>query len=114
MATWNAVNDARRFSLLDPDPTHLSPQQLAETIELTAVAIEKHLQVGFTIALIESRFPDLPASLTYDDVRTYLPSPYQEDPQGMAAAHQRTIDRLEAAGYVPQDDEFVFPKRGGK
>src|SRR5882757_2652559 len=114
MATWNAVNDARRFSLLDPDPTHLSPQQLAQTIELTAIAIEKHLQVGFTLALIDSRFPNLPPSLTYDDVRTYLRSSYQEDPEGMAATHQRTMDRLKAAGYVPQDDEFVFPKKGGR
>jgi allophanate hydrolase subunit 1 len=31
-SAWNAVNDARRFELVDPDPTHLSPQQLAETI----------------------------------------------------------------------------------
>jgi hypothetical protein len=114
MATWNAINDARRFAIFDSDPTHLSPQQLAETIELTKIAIEKHMQVGFSIALIDSRFPDLPASLSYDEVRTYLHSSYQEDPQGMAVAHQRTMDRLKAAGYVPRDDEFVFPKKGGK
>jgi biotin operon repressor len=113
MATWNAINDARRFSLLDADPTHLSPQQLAETIQLTEIAIEKHMQVGFTIALINSRFPDLPASLTYDEVKTYLHSPFQQDPQGMAAAHQRTMDRLKAAGYVPQDDE-LSSGTGGK
>jgi hypothetical protein len=114
MAAWNAINDARRFALLDPDPTHLSPQQLTETIELTEIAIEKHMQVGFTMALIDSRFPDLPASLTYDEVRSYLHSPFLEDPQGMAVAHQRTMDRLKAAGYDPQDDEFAYPKRGGK
>jgi hypothetical protein len=39
---------------------------------------------------------------------------YQQDPQGMAAAHQRTVDRLKAAGYVPQDDERSAPKSGGK
>lgn len=103
-ATWRAMNDARRFSLLDPDPTHLSPQQLAETIELTEIAIEKHMEVGFPIAMINTRFPDLPASLTFDEVRAYLHSPFEQDPQGMAVAHQHTMDRLKAAGYVPQDD----------
>jgi hypothetical protein len=103
-ATWSAISDARRFSLLDPDPTHLSPQQLAATIELTEIAIQKHMQVGFPIAMINKQFPDLPAFLTFDEVRTYLHSPYEQDPQGMAVAHQRTMDRLKAAGYVPQDD----------
>jgi hypothetical protein len=39
---------------------------------------------------------------------------YQQDPQGMAVAHQRTMDRLKAAGYVPQDDDRSASKSGGK
>jgi hypothetical protein len=111
---WNAINDSRRFTLVDPDPTHLSAQELADTIHLTEIAIEKHLQVGYTIALISSLYPDLPASLSYDEVRSLVHTSYQQDPQGMAAAHQRTVDRLKAAGYVPQDDERSAPKSGGK
>jgi hypothetical protein len=109
-AAWNAINDARRFAFVDPDPTHLSPQQLGETIQLTEIAIEKHMQVAFSFALIVSGFPDLSTSLTYHEALTYLHSPYQENPQGMAAAHQRTMERLKAAGYAPQDDEIVFHK----
>ena len=71
------------------------------------------MQVGFSIALMYSRFPDLPASLTFDDVRTYSHSPYEQDPRGMAAAHQLTTERLKAAGYVPQDDP-AYPKMGNK
>jgi hypothetical protein len=63
--------------------------------------------------LISSLFPDLPASLSYDEVRSFLHSSYQQDPQGMAAPHQRTTDRLKAAGYVPQDDALSAPKSGG-
>jgi hypothetical protein len=113
-ATWNAINDAGRFALLDPDPTHLSPQQLQETIQLTETAVEKHLQVGYSIALINSIFPGLPATLSFDDVRAYVRIPHLQDPLGMAAAHQRTMDRLKAAGYMPQDDELAFPKVGGR
>jgi hypothetical protein len=72
------------------------------------------LQVGYTIALISSLYPDLPASLSYDEVRSFVHTSYQQDPQGMAAAHQRTMDRLKAAGYVPRDDERSSPKTGGK
>jgi hypothetical protein len=111
-AACNAINDARRFTLLDADPTHLSPQQLARTIELTEIAIEKHIQVGKNIAYISSQFPDLPASLTYDEIGKYLRSSYEDDPQGMASAHQLTMDRLRGAGYVPQDD--ALPSPGGK
>jgi hypothetical protein len=59
-SAWNAISDSRRFAIQDPDPTHLSPLQLADAIQLTQIAIEKHLQVGFSIALINSVFPDLP------------------------------------------------------
>jgi hypothetical protein len=99
----------RRFTLLEADPTHLSPQQLARTIELTEIAIEKHIQVGKSVAYISSQFPDLPASLTYDEIGKYLHSSYEDDPQAMAAAHQLTMDRLRAAGYVPQDDALPSP-----
>jgi len=57
--------------------------------------------------------PGLPATLSYDEIRTYLISPFEQDRQGMAAAHQRTMDRMKA-GYDPQDDELVFPKSGGR
>jgi hypothetical protein len=113
-AAWNAINDAQRFSILDPDPTHLSLQQLADNVQLTEIAIEKHLQVGLSIALISSLNPDLPASLNYDEIRSYRRSSYQQDPQGMAAAHQRTMDRLKVAGYVPQDDELTTVTKAGK
>src|SRR3984957_1711723 len=89
---WNAINDSRRFTLLDPDPTHLSAQELSDTIHLTEIAVEKHLQTGYSIALISSLFPDLPASLSYDEVRGFVHTSYQLDPQGMAASHQRTMD----------------------
>jgi hypothetical protein len=71
------------------------------------------LQTGYSIALISSLFPDLPASLSYDEVRGFVHTSYQLDPQGMAAPHQRTMERLKAAGYVPQDEERSAPKPDG-
>jgi len=113
-AAWNAINDARRFDLVASDPTHLSPQQLAETIQLTVIAIEKHIQVGLSIAYINSQFPDIPAPLTYADMRAYRRTSYEQDPQGLSAAHQLTMDRLKAAGYAPQDDDLPSHNRIGR
>jgi hypothetical protein len=59
-------------------------------------------------------FPDLPSSLTYQETLGYLRSSLKDDPQRMAAAHQLTMDRLKAAGYIPQDDELASPKTPAK
>jgi hypothetical protein len=52
-ASETALIDAHRFDLLDSDPTHLSPQQLNETIQLTEIALEKHIQFGESNAIAE-------------------------------------------------------------
>lgn len=104
LAEWNAFNDGRRFEFVDPDPTHLSPQQLAEQINLTAVAIEKHLQVGYSIAFIGSNFPDLPTHLSFDQVDSYLVRSPQSDSPAMVAVRRLTTGRLAAAGLnLPGD-----------
>jgi hypothetical protein len=48
LEAWDAINDAARFNLLDPDPTHLSPQQLDRVIQLTLTALEKHVLFGYS------------------------------------------------------------------
>ena len=94
---WDAINDAHRFDLVDPDPTHLSPLQLAEVIQLTAAALEKHIQFGYTFGRYAVEFPEMPHTITYADIAKLRPTPLALDPTGMAAAHQRTEDRIKAA-----------------
>jgi hypothetical protein len=90
---WDAVNDQTRFLLMDSDPTHLTPDQLAETTRLTQIALEKHIQMGYSYGRIAREFPDMPQILTYPVLAGLLPA--TPDRAAMAAAHQRTRQRIE-------------------
>ena len=93
---WNAINDAHSFDLIDPDPTHLSPQRLDQVIQLTETALEKDVEFGYSYGRLANDFPDLPHAITWDNIGRLRPSAIELDPQGMAAAHQRTTDRVNA------------------
>jgi len=93
---WNAINAANSFDLLDTDPTHLSPQRLDQVIQLTETALAKHIQFGYSFGRLANEYPDLPHAITWENIGRIRPSAAQLDPQGMAAAHQRTADRIKA------------------
>jgi hypothetical protein len=97
LATWNAINDAGRFDLLDTDPTHLSPQQLEQTIQFTETALEMHIEMGYTFGRLAHEFPDMPQLITWKNIRALRPSANQFDPKGLAAAVQLTKNRIQAA-----------------
>jgi hypothetical protein len=94
---WDAINDAHRFDLLDSDPTHLSSQQLNETIQLTETALAKHIEFGYSFGRYAHEFPDLPHTVTWEKIERLRRSAFDTDPSGMAEAHQRTEDRIKAA-----------------
>jgi hypothetical protein len=90
---WDAVNDQRRFLLVDSDPTHLTSDQLEETVRLTQLSLEKHVQFGFSFGRLAEEFPDMPQTLTYKVLKGLIPA--SSDPKTLAAAHQRTQQRVE-------------------
>jgi hypothetical protein len=97
LADWDAINTARRFDLLDSDPTHLSPPQLSEVIQATETALAKHIQLGNSFGRYAHQFPELPHSITWDVIDKSRPTAAAADPAGMTGVHQRTEDRINAA-----------------
>ncbi|MES2392291.1 MAG: hypothetical protein V4555_11665, partial [Acidobacteriota bacterium] len=97
LGTWNALNDARRYDLLDTDPTHLSPQQLDQTLQLTEVALGKHILQGYSFGRLAHEFPEVPQAITWNNISTFRPDAVSVDPQGLAAANKLTQDRINAA-----------------
>jgi hypothetical protein len=97
LQAWNAINEAHSFDLLDPDPTHLSPQQLEQVIQLTLAALNKHVVLGYSFGRFAVEYPGRPHTITWDTIETLRPMPSELDPQGMASAHQKTADRMKAA-----------------
>jgi hypothetical protein len=101
LQTWNAINEAHSFDLLDTDPTHLTPQQLDQVIQLTLAALNKHVVLGYSFGRFAVEYPEHPHTITWDLIFKLRPMPSDLDPQGMAAAHQRTMARLKAANSGP-------------
>jgi hypothetical protein len=101
LQAWNAINEAHGFDLLDSDPTHLTPQQLYQVIQLTLTALQKHVTFGYSFGRFAGEYPEHPHTITWDLIETLRPLPSQLDPQGMAAAHQKTAERMKAANSGP-------------
>jgi hypothetical protein len=109
LETWNAINEAHSFDLLDSDPTHLSPQQLDQAIQLTLTAINRHVVLGYSFGRFANEYPERPHTITWDTIKTLRPMPSELDPQSIAAAHQRTSERLKAANGGP-DGTSIDPQ----
>jgi hypothetical protein len=97
LQAWNAINDAHRFDILDPDPTHLSAQQLDQVIQLTLTALQKHILFGYSFGRFAGEYPERPHTITWNMIQTLRPQPSDLDSQGMAAAHRKTAERLKGA-----------------
>jgi hypothetical protein len=97
LADWDAFNDAGRYRAFDGDPTHMTPEDLDRTMQALQMNIEKHIQVGDSLALSHSRFPELGSTLTFDEIDKFQQEPYEHLPAGLEAAYKVTQDRLKAA-----------------
>jgi hypothetical protein len=97
LQAWNAINKAHSFDLLDPDPTHLSPAQLDNVIQLTLSALNEHVIFGYSFGRFAVEYPNHPHTITWGTIETLRPMPSNLDPQGMAAARKLTADRMKAA-----------------
>jgi hypothetical protein len=109
LADWDAINDAHHFDLWDNDPTHLSAQQLNETIQLTEIALAKHIEFGCSFGRYAHEFPDLPHTVTWEKIDRLRPAALDTDPSGMTAAHQRIEDRIKAAMEEGGDAAATVP-----
>jgi hypothetical protein len=101
LQAWNAINEAHGFDFLDGDPTHLTPQHLDQVIQLTLAALNKHVIFGYSFGRFAVEYPEYPHTITWQTIDTLRPLPSQLDPQAMASAHQKTVDRMKAANSGP-------------
>jgi hypothetical protein len=98
-----AIIDARRYDLSDADPSHLSPTQLANEIELTQTALTAEFLRGVLLRNLVQAVPDLPASVTPEELKQTRHAPDQPTAELLRAARALTMERMKAAGYVDSD-----------
>jgi hypothetical protein len=96
--TWLAVNDAEEYNLLDSNPTHLSPVQVAEEIELTRKVLAKQYQEGVGLWDLATAFPDFSPSITRDEFMQMRHPPDEQTEKKLGAASQLSNDRVQAEG----------------
>ena len=90
-----ALNEARRFAIQDPDPSHLSPVQLDRQIDLTLEVLLEYALIGRVENNLASRYPDFTPSLTRDDVYGILHATTNVDDQKAINALIERIDQME-------------------
>jgi len=93
LTEWDALLDADRYLLVDGDPTHLSMDERAETVRLTHIAYEKHIQFGYSYGRLASEFPDFPQTMTWHTMASLLPP---TDTPALAAARRRSDESIRA------------------
>jgi hypothetical protein len=94
-AAGKALNEARRFAIQDPDPSHLSPAQLDRQIDLTMEVLLQYALIGRVENNLASRYPDFTPSLTRDDVYGILHATTNADDQKAINALIERIDQME-------------------
>jgi hypothetical protein len=95
-----AVEDAERYDLVDADPSHLSPAEIATEIQLTQAALAADYLRGISLLDLEGAFPDFPATLTSKELRQMRHAPQQPASAPPNPARALTMERMKAAGYV--------------
>jgi hypothetical protein len=96
--TWQLLLSSHQFAISDPDPSHLSPAQIASEIDLLQKALVVEFDQAVKLYNLPKIAPDFPACVTRDDLDKIYQVP---DPQSTAGPHAETEKRLRAAGWTP-------------
>jgi len=96
--TWLAVNDAEEYNLLDSNPSHLTPAQVEQEIELTKKVLAKQYQEGVGLWDLATTFPDFSPSITRDEFMQMRHPPNEQAERLLAPASKLMNDRIQAQG----------------
>jgi hypothetical protein len=103
-AMWPAIVKARLYALEDPDPTHLTPAQIAEELDYTRDALVQHYTQAAALVQLGYTDPGFRPSLTKEELNSMMRvSEIEHDPT-LAAAIAQTNSRL------PPDDRIAVPQ----
>ncbi len=70
---WQAIGKAQQLSLIDPNPSHLSPGQVDTELDLLSAAMEANYRWGLVMAALHGNFPELtpaPTSVELSNLQT--------------------------------------------
>src|ERR1039458_4273167 len=87
-----AVAECTRFRIVDPDPAHLSPQQLDQEIDLVSKALFAYRNIASVMTNDHEAFPDFTPAPSRSEVRAITRAgTLSADDRGDAEAAQREL-----------------------
>jgi hypothetical protein len=85
-----AVAECTRFRIVDPDPAHLSPEQLDQEIDLVSKALSAYRTIGYVMTNDHEAFPDFTPAPSRSELRAISHAgTLSADDRGDAEAAQR-------------------------
>jgi primosomal protein N'' len=90
-----ALNQARKFAIQDPDPSHLSSAPLERQIDLTEDVLLQYALIARAQNNLAARFSDFRPSLGRDDAYGILHATTDPDDQKAISALYERIERME-------------------
>jgi hypothetical protein len=89
-----AVAECTRFKIVDPDATHLSPEQLDHEIDLVSRALFAYRNIASVMTNFHETFADFTPAPSRSEYRAIAHVTQSADDLGDAEAAQREIDRF--------------------
>lgn len=109
-----ALNNARRFSIVDPDPSHLTLMQIDRQIDLTAEVLLQYALVGRAGKNLNAYAPDFAHTLTRDDVYGILHATTNSEDQAAIDALGERLSRYELEQGAESRDLPGAERNGSK
>jgi hypothetical protein len=107
---WPAIVQARLYGILDSDPTHLTPAQLAEEMTYTKEVLVQHFAAAAALVQLNRADPSFTPALTKDELNEIMHvSDAEQDPK-LAAAVAITNRRLPADAQIPLSQSKTKPE----
>jgi hypothetical protein len=108
---WPAIVQARLYSVLDPDPTHLTSQQVAAEIELTNTALARVFTQSSALVQLGMVDPGFTPAPSPHEINALMRVSETEENPALAAAIATTNSRLPAASQLPIPSSPPPPKQ---
>jgi hypothetical protein len=107
-----ASHKAEAYTYRDYNPSHLTPAQVAEQIDLTQTLLMQHARHVLGLRIVGLVDPDFSSAPNQGDLQQLSHYPDAQTRQTLAPAYRLTEERMRAAGYVPYkstSDEWIAP-----
>jgi hypothetical protein len=107
---WPAIVQARLYSIFDPDPTHLTPAQLAEEMTYTKNVLVQHFAAAAALVQLNRADRSFRPALTKDELNEIMHVTDAEQDPKLAAAIALTNSRLPADAQIPVSQPLSKPE----